>query len=207
MADRVLLLVEGKDDEHVLGHICSKRDISPTVAIRPYGNYEQLLSSLDTDLRFGEPNEAYGVIVDADWDVSARWQAVLHRLRLAGYHNLPALPDPAGSIIEPPQDSVLPRTGVWIMPDNQAPGKLEDFLRFMIPDGDKLLSHAQACLDSLDTPPFRDVDRPKALIHTWLAWQRKPGRPYGTAIEVGSLNAGVPQVDALVDWLERLFTS
>jgi hypothetical protein len=48
--------------------------------------------------------------------------------------------DPAaeGTIIDPPDDKLLPRVGVWIMPDNQMKGILEDFLRFLVPGGSLL---------------------------------------------------------------------
>ena len=29
---------------------------------------------------------------------------------------------------------------------------------------------------------YREVDRTKAILHAWLAWQAKPGLPYGTAL-------------------------
>lgn len=204
MVRRGILLVEGPDDQHVLRNICERRGILQPDEIRDCGGYPQLIRSLPNQLRFGDPSDAYGVIVDADTDLASRWQSVRDRLRVAGYDELPAVTDPAGTVIEPPQDSILPRAGVWIMPNNQSPGALENLLRVMIPDGDELLSHAQACLDSLAAPPFREADKLKALMHTWLAWQKQPGRPYGTSIGYGFLNASVPQVDGLVAWLGRL---
>ena len=52
---------------------------------------------------------------------------------------------------------------------------------------------------------FGEIDREKALVHTWLAWQANPGRPYGTAVAAGFLDHNVPEVDAFVSWLNRLF--
>ena len=92
------------------------------------------------------------------------------------------------------------------MPDNLGPGKLENFLLSMIPKDDDLFEHANGCVESIASPRFREVDREKALVHTWLAWQGQPGRPYGTAITAGFLDHEVPEVDAFVDWLTRLFT-
>ena len=52
---------------------------------------------------------------------------------------------------------------------------------------------------------FGDLAKPKALIHTWLAWQKYPGTPFGTAITARFLDPDVAQVDVLVSWLKRLF--
>ena len=91
------------------------------------------------------------------------------------------------------------------MPDNQAPGKLEDFLRPMVTGTDTLIGHATDVVDNIPEQRFSHQDRPKAVMHTWLAWQSEPGRPYGTAITARFLDPDVPLVDVLVAWLERLF--
>jgi hypothetical protein len=52
---------------------------------------------------------------------------------------------------------------------------------------------------------FSKLDEPKAVIHTWLAWQEEPGRPLGTAITARYLDPHVPEVDVLVAWLNRLY--
>ena len=99
------------------------------------------------------------------------------------------------------------RRGVWIMPDNKANGILEDFLRFLAPQESELFQHAESSVK--DIPPeerrFASTADAKALIHTWLAWQKEPGKPLGTAITAHFLDPNVPQVDQLVDWLNRLF--
>ena len=118
---------------------------------------------------------------------------------------MPGLPDPKGTVLNPPNGSLLPRVGVWIMPNNEAPGKLEDFLSSLVPEQDELFTHATEVVDNLPIQRFKDKDKPKAVIHTWLAWQSSPGRPYGTAITAGFLNAHAPQADVLVAWLNHLF--
>jgi hypothetical protein len=47
--------------------------------------------------------------------------------------------------------------------------------------------------------------KPKAIMHTWLAWQEEPGLPFGTAIKAGYLDSSAAPVDTLVSWLNRLF--
>ena len=209
MADQKILLVEGTDDEHVMKHICGNRDIPRLDEVVPHGNYKNLLKSFPTKLQFAETGDVVGVVIDADTDLDARWQAVRDRFIEVGYADVPDAPDPNGTILEPVfkplVNLALPRAGVWIMPDNRTKGILEDFLRFMVPQPNAVLDHAAASVDSIPEKYFKKKDRSKALIHTWLAWQKKPGKPYGTAIKARFLDPGVPQADVLASWLKRLF--
>ena len=91
------------------------------------------------------------------------------------------------------------------MPDNKTPGILEDFLQFLVPQPDSLMKHANTSVNSVPEQRFTDLDRPKALMHTWLAWQEEPGKPYGTAITAKFLDPSQPQADILASWLKRLF--
>ena len=91
------------------------------------------------------------------------------------------------------------------MPNNQVPGILEDFLLFLVPSSDRQLPHARSCVESIDSPSFKDKDKSKAVIHTWLSWQADPGKPYGTAITARFLDPDVPAVEVLVNWLQCLF--
>ncbi len=206
MAGRKILLVEGSDDEHVLKHICSSHDIPNLDEVKPHGGSTELLDSIPVRLRASnEDGDVVGIIIDADTSLEARWQSIRARFIQAGYENMPATPDSNGSIFESPDGSLLPRAGIWIMPDNQTPGILEDFLRFLIPQPNDLFDHVMDSVESIPNRLFSDNDEPKAVIHTWLAWQEEPGKPYGTAITARFLDPNVPQVDILVSWLMRLF--
>jgi hypothetical protein len=117
------------------------------------------------------------------------------------------LPREEGVIIEPPEASLLPRLGVWIMPNNHLPGVLEDFLKLLVPENDGLFAHAVRSVDGIgpDLCLFRPVDRPKVDIHTWLAWQAAPGKPLGQAITMEVLKVTSPICQAVVQWLCRLY--
>jgi hypothetical protein len=207
MAGRKILLVEGPDDEHVLKHICGNRGIPRLDEVKPHGGVDTLLESIPVQLKAGEDGDIVGVVIDADTDVKARWQSLRDRLINVGYHNVPADPASDGTILDPPKQTLLPQVGIWIMPDNQTNGILEDFLRFLVPQGDKLFSHVQSSVATIPSadPRFSPLAEPKAIIHTWLAWQEEPGKPLGTAITARFLDPNVPQVDVLVSWLNRLF--
>ena len=206
MANKNTLMVEGKDDLHVVIHICRLRGMSGICDVEDLGNDAKLLESIPIRLRFADEGDVIGVVIDADDDQRARWDAVRGRLAEAGFANLPAQLQPAGTIIDAPDTLLLRRAGVWVMPDNRGPGKLENLLLSMIPEDDELLEHVTSCVKAIANPRFRQVDAEKAVIHTWLAWQEQPGRPYGTSIASGFLNHNVPEVDSFVAWLRGLFT-
>ena len=206
MASKILL-VEGTDDEHVIKHICRSYEIAHLDEVRPEGGAAKLLQAIPNQLGdlYGD-GDALGVVIDADDSPDARWQSLRDIFVNAGYPNVPRRPDPDGTILESPEEALLPRAGVWIMPDNRSPGILEDFLRFLIPNQpNPLFAHAERSVATVPERRFGENDTPKALIHTWLAWQNEPGKPYGTAITARFLDSRLPEAQALAGWLGRLF--
>ena len=206
MAVRKKLLVEGKDDENVLKHICGTRDVGRLDEVKPLNSVDNLLETLPTELR-GSDLEAVGVVIDADINMNDRWQSIRNRVIGVGYQDVPTQPAQDGTILEPPERTLLPKVGIWIMPDNRTDGILEDFLRFLVPLPNDLFDHVETSVAAIPQEHrlFKDLDEIKAIIHTWLAWQEDPGKPYGTAITAGFLDPNVAEVDTLVSWLKRLF--
>ena len=45
----------------------------------------------------------------------------------------------------------------------------------------------------------------KAHVHTWLAWQKEPGKPMGQAITKRYLDANAPHAQQLIVWIRKLF--
>lgn len=209
MATKKVLWVEGKDDEHVLKHLSNNRGVPHFDEIKPFEGCSNLLDSLYVRLKaaIGEDIIA-GIVIDADMDFTARWQSLRDQFLKTGYQTVPYNPSPNGTIIDPPEGSFLPRVGVWIMPDNKDRGILEDFLKFLVPDdGSRLFDHVTSSIAAIPEGErrFTQLAEPKAIIHTWLAWQKEPGKPLGTAITMRFLDANVAQVDVLISWMNRLF--
>jgi hypothetical protein len=206
VAGKRVLLVEGIDDEHVLMHVCGTRGIPELDEIRPQGGVEKLLKNLPQQLKESDI-EALGIVIDADMDLAARWDSLRNRLTDSKYEHVPERPAPDGTILEPPGGALLPRVGIWIMPDNQSTGNLEDFLHFLVPEGSRLFNHVESSVATIPEGEqrFSQSAESKAIIHTWLAWQEEPGKPLGTAITARYLDPSVAQVDILVSWLKRLF--
>jgi hypothetical protein len=208
MAGKRVLMVEGPDDEHVVKHLCGQRQLGTIENIHPYRGKDLLIDGIEARLKESDIS-SLGILLDADEDLQGRWQSVTSRLSTAGYLGIPGSPAAEGTVIAAPHGTLLPRVGIWLMPDNRLPGILEDFLRFLVPDGDPLLAHAN---HSIDTIPiglcrFTSLKRPKALIHNWLAWQEEPGKPFGQAISARYLDPNLPAADLFADWLRRTFFS
>lgn len=200
-ASRVLL-VEGSTDKHVAMHIRIRASI-PGFKIDTKGNVEELLKSIPSEAQ-KEDRVVLGVMLDANGNPAGRWQAVAGRLRKAGIE-LPSFPQPEGVVI--PSDPVtgLPRVGVWMMPDNQSPGELENFLSEMIPVDDPVWPLAQEYIGGI--PPehrkFKDKHL-QAQVHAWLAAQEEP-RPPGLAIKTQDLAIDGPLCVLFTAWLRALF--
>ena len=202
-----VMFVEGTDDKHVVMHICGNHGIPDLDKIEPVGGDDQLLKRIPVELKSAsEEGDVIGVVIDADQNVSGRWQSLREKLRCVGYMDVPDEPGPGGTILLPPTaEPLLPRTGVWIMPDNRTEGILEDFLRFLVPRGDSLLAYADSCVDSIPEQRFSENDRIKAVMHTWLAWQSEPGKPYGQAITAKFLDPQSDHAKDFATWIRRLF--
>ena len=144
--------------------------------IRDEGGFETLLARLPVHLKPGTDLERFGVVVDADADLQSRWQGIKRILERTGYDGIPDEPDRDGTILLH-EDS--PRVGIWIMPSNLLPGMLEDYLCYLVPEGDTLIDRARRCVDEIPVEErcFIESHLTKALIHTWLAWQDDPGTP------------------------------
>ncbi len=206
MVGKKVLLVEGPDDEHVVKHICNVRGITRLDEIIASGGIDKLLESFPVRLK-ASGVESIGVIVDADISMNNRWRSLKEHLKKAGYNNVPMNPNSSGTILSPPSNSILPRAGIWLMPDNKNKGILEDFLHFLIPSDSSLLQHAKNSIKGIPKSElrFKKKENSKALIHTWLAWQEEPGKPLGISITAKYLSHDVPEVDTFVNWIKQLF--
>ena len=172
------------------------------------GGIDNLIEAFPVHLKASDVG-VLGVIVDADTNCKGHWDALCHSLSVAGHAKTPKAPLPAGIILESPEDTLLPRVGIWIMPNNQLAGMLEDFLAFLVPQESPLWAHVQSSIANIPAGERRFTERAesKALIHTWLAWQEEPGKPLGTSITARYLDPDRPEADAFVDWLSALFFS
>lgn len=194
-----VLLVEGADDEHVVRHLWGRKNSSSDFEIIDKRGVDPLLDSIRVEVR-APGRRAIGIIVDADDHPEDRWNAISDRLRRA-HVTPPSAPAPAGTIIDG-----RPRIGVWLMPNNQARGELEDFVARMIPEKDAVWPLAQAYVDGIPASErkFASGKMLRAKVHSWLATREFP-RKMGMAIGAGDLSVSATDAARLVAWLQRLF--
>lgn len=203
MAKRILL-VEGKDDNHAVSALLKYHQLPVVFEIIVNDGIDPLLESIPVRLK-QSGLEALGILVDADSDLNARWQSLRGILTQAGY-SLPQMPDLGGTIL---REVDRPSIGIWLMPDNQLPGMLEDFAARLISPADPLWPCAQSVVDQIPQPERRfPVERTaKAKLHTWLAWQEEPGKPIGLAITTRYLDPNATQAAEFINWLQALFVT
>ena len=199
-----VLLVEGEDDRHVIHHLCNRSEKDWKFEIVPGEGWENLRETIGAEIK-APGRKIIGIIVDADDDVDARWCAVAQRLKQAGLVSVPCEPVPNGAIIPGIRQQRIPRVGIWMMPDNELPGELEDFIARMIPGDDAIWPLSQKYIDCIPEAErkFKPKKKRRAQVHAWLATREKP-RPMGTAITAQDLQMEANSQN-LIDWLQRLF--
>lgn len=216
MSRKPILYVEGRNDEKALSALLKRNaidtektsrrfDIQPVQADDEGGteSVDVLLAGIREKVR-RSVNLPVGFVLDADADIQDRWNSVCSRLSDLGVQ-YPKTPASTGFIADVPNFKT--KVGVWLMPNNRDKGMLEDFLHELIEEGDKLLPIAKEATKTAfkADPRFAVVHEPKAVIHSWLAWQEKPGLPFGTAITAHYFRHDTEVATAFVKWFRDLF--
>lgn len=223
-----VLLVEGQDDKHMIWQLC-KRDPSFSVSregaegyemwvkirnqrtkfeITEKGSRKSLLDSIWVEVN-ASGMQTVGIIMDADSDVRNSWKDII-----TGFSGtdikLPASPATTGTIVNPgvsPSGVPLPRIGVWLMPDNESKGELEDLAFSMVPSNDDTWKLAQNYIDGIPSPErkFQPDKIDKAKLYAWLATRKEPSRMGAAIGAAGGLDASIPVCKDLLAWLSDLF--
>lgn len=216
--ERSNLHVEGPNDVHVVHHLLLRHGIDCPIRgdkrpqhefadsvpeLTAAGDKDAVLATIETAVPVSN-DRSVGFILDTDENPRVRWRAVCNRLEGFGLE----LPDevPNEGFVADVED-FRARVGVWLMPDNQRSGALEHFLQDLVPDNDPLLLLAESSTEQAKTcgATFAEIHSRKAVLHAWLAWQEKPGLPYGRAIQARYFSIDSPAALAFVDWYRRLF--
>jgi len=204
-----VLHVEGKDDKYTVIHLMSQHGVSfepanRVVQIAEQENDQGVLEAIEVAVPAGT-HGCVGFVLDADVPVEQRWAQV--RGRLSPFQiELPPLPPPEGFVADVPLFKT--RVGIWLMPNNVMDyGKIEDLLRTLVPAEDKLIDHAESATTTASERGalFTANDKIKAVLHTWLAWQKTPGCPYGTAVKAAFFGKASEVALRFVNWFKLLF--
>ena len=211
-----VLLVEGVDDFHVVKNLCMAHKLPYIFGTYEYQGKKGVLKQLNSLIKCSEPPQIIGVMLDVDDDekendsvsdkeytLESRWQSVKDKLREHNY-DFPVHPNINGTIVEAVEDK--PKLGFWFMPNNQDCGMLEDFCAKLAEP--LSLAFAQECVEqarSQNLTTFKDSYLSKAVIHTYLAWQKKPGSPLGQSITSQALRSNNDIATKFTNWLNDLF--
>ena len=200
-----LLLVEGTDDEHVVGHLWKRvYGSDPLFSIGKREGVDNLLRSIRDEAN-APGRKVLGIVVDANDDVCGRWKAVANRLRRAGIV-VPDKLDPGGTVIEGRPHEGAPRVGIWLMPDNASTGELENFVAKMVPSNDRVWPMSKDYIEEIlyADRKFSEGKILRAQIYAWLAAREDP-RQMGLAIKAEDLDIDDALCERFTGWLQELF--
>lgn len=213
-----IILVEGVNDSHVVGKLLIHANLPYTPDKDHYKTDPSLLYLRQMEGRnklfqeipqFTKTNilTHLAMVIDADLDIQASWQAVIDKFNNIGeLKGMAKFPLPEGSIGRLELSSHTIHIGIWLMPNNQQIGELEHFLAHLIPDypHHPLWQHSLSSVTTI--PPehkrFNSADQTKAELCTWLAWQDRPGVPYGIALREKYFDLNQPLAQTFISWLQ-----
>ena len=207
------LYVEGQNDCRVICALVNElgTDLNEKhgpVIVEPKGSCLELLNTVNVTFKsaqsFGNP---VGYVFDWDRPEDNRRFQLQERFKALGCELTDSDFTEGGIIKE--VDGIT--VGVWLMPNAAAlAGKLENFLREMIPASDPIFPKSKAYVDDVESSVspdsrFRDIDREKADLHSWLAVQRNPGESYALAITSQLFSVDSPGARSFYSWFCRLY--
>lgn len=214
MASRIhprKLLVEGKQELRVIPYLIEHNGIqwevtgNPIVYIDEYGGIEKLIKPgvIEAELK-ATGLQQLGIIVDANSDVTSRYDSVYRRC-ISAFPGLSAVPQATG-VVETNSEGL--KVGIWLMPDNQSHGMLETFLLYLCRNlNDPVYVYADQASRQAKVvgAPYQDVHLDKAKIHTWLAWQDEPGKQLHEAVSHQILDPNAGYAANFVSWFRQLY--
>ena len=199
-----VLLVEGKNDCHVVCALCKAHGLPESFGLYDCESNGGVLKRLNALILQPDMPETIGVVLDADANIAnSRWQQIQDKIKLHRY-DFPKNPNPEGAIL--PANGDKPKLGIWLMPNNENPGMLEDFL-MPLANKESIAFAAESVKTAKEkgVTTFKDVDHSKAVLHTYLSWQDEPGKPLGQSITSNVLNPDTEIAHVFTSWLKNLF--
>lgn len=226
---RSVLLVEGTTDKYFFELLLEKAGLSHVEVFPPkeVGTRGRGVAAL---MKEGIPRQLeeikrgsitkLGIVVDADSEdddagFTNRHQVISNLLK-HDFSLVPTQDKEKGSIFQR-DDAPELCIGLWIMPDCQEEGMLEDYLLPCItePERVELLALADASIQEItkrtafENIRFNEKHLSKVRFSTWLIWQQKPRScrqlSPACALKEGWLNPDHDNIKALTTWLTRVF--
>jgi len=147
-----------------------------------------------------------GIVVDADHDPQAAWQANRNPCSDL-FPDIPQKIPVEGCWIGENNGKKL---GIWIMPGNKREGMLEDFLveSMIHPDNSQALwefAKSSTAVARNHGATYSGNHSTKSQIHCWLAWQKGPGNQLHQQIKLNRFNPELGSGPQFVKWFQVLF--
>lgn len=207
MVNRIIF--EGPDDKHVVmnllfNHNHQGQPLCEHFKEKIKGGIDNLIDTLKEEIGATDLDRL-GIILDADTNLAGQWARVTRVLEEYGCENVPTQPNTHGTIVKTDDGKLI---GIWVMPDNQSSGALEDFVGTLISDNDSLWTKAKEDVNRIpqNDRRFKDTYLSKAQVHTWLAWQEEPGTRMGETFKKKYLDPEHPQARTFVSWIKQLLS-
>ena len=191
-----LFLLEGKTDEIIVGAVLDILRIQ-NVQFEACSGIENLLKDLPTLIKKSDMR-SIGIIVDANNSLEQRWQSIRDKLIRSEFEvELPKTPCHQGTI----QGFGNQIIGIWLMPDNQRCGVLEDFVTELIPKDDvwKLACDYVERVKDKGIP----ISESKSQVYAWLSIVA-PGMQMGTAFKANKLEFDATNYKNFENWIKAL---
>jgi hypothetical protein len=156
-----------------------------------------------------------GIIVDADYPKDGQgYSKTLANLKkdIAEYGYTSDIELSQGLAFTHNNAKKLKPLGIWIMPNNQDDGMMEDWIKTIVHSSEhSLFSHAQKTVTELIQPNFKSIHQSKAEVATWMAWQDPPGVGNELLIESFNqkkkplINSEAANFQSLINWLQYIY--
>ncbi|ODM56410.1 hypothetical protein BC455_21645 [Vibrio harveyi] len=201
-----VLLTEGDNDCHVIAALCKAHELPENCfGFFSCGSDDKVIKRLKLLLKSGvNCPEILAVVLDADApNLASKWSSLSTILTREGY-TVPTTPTSEGTILTATDK---PRIGIWMMPDNNIDGMLEDFCLRLAPQEalDLARDYLTRCRDA-GQATFKEAHHSKAMVHSFLGTQDEPGSPLGQAITRRVLSSEESIARDFTNWLLNVFT-
>jgi hypothetical protein len=216
MAEHILL-VEGESDQSFFKEVCKTLGLDANVKVAlprdsgRFHNGKEGVFNLLPDLlnQLGDAQiTRLAVVVDADSAVNGGgYQCAIDRVtKIVEPYGFTLASNPVGGVLFQNDDG-LADFGLWVMPNNNDEGMLEDWIKSCVhPDEHELFAHAETVVDTLPQTKFKLIHISKAEVATWLAWQKQPGHGIYRAVEDQLIDTNSALFKELCVWLTHVYS-
>ncbi|UGQ48877.1 DUF3226 domain-containing protein [Massilia endophytica] len=215
-----ILIVEGETDKLFFATLLKKIRLSGVEIYPPRdmegggGNgVDNLKAALGVTLKRVPVGtyERIGVVLDADYPdqhgFHVRRNMLVQKFGEHGFSHSLSLAQVVGRGEMHEHSNFSAKCGFWVMPDHHNDGMAESLIIAAAEQGQKpLLAHAKKAVQGIKEPLFNKTHTDKAVLSTWLAWQKWAGMPLEKAVERDVVDVTADKFPQLCSWLQQMYS-